>query len=70
MTPEIEKHFTANQSLRKKDIVLGNFLGGLAWGIGSVIGATLIVGILLGLFKGVINIPKTSISSPIIEANP
>ena len=35
--------------IKKKDIVVGNFLGGLAWGVGSVIGATIVVAILLGI---------------------
>lgn len=30
----------------KKSIVIDNFLGGIAWGFGTVIGATIIVGIL------------------------
>lgn len=29
----------------KKHIVIDNFLGGISWGVGSVIGATIIVGI-------------------------
>lgn len=40
-------HLTANQHMRKKDILVGNFLGGLAWGLGSVIGATIVVAILV-----------------------
>lgn len=30
--------------MKKKDIMVGNFLGGMAWGIGTVIGATVVVG--------------------------
>lgn len=33
----------------KKTILLNNFLGGIAWGVGTVIGATIIVG-LIGMF--------------------
>lgn len=33
----------------RKQIMIDNFLGGISWGLGTVIGATLIVGI-LGLF--------------------
>lgn len=58
-TPEIEKHLTANMNLSKKDIVVGNFLGGLAWGVGSVVGVALIgfaIGMLLnalGVFSAI-----------------
>lgn len=48
MTPEINHHLSANAHMRRKDIMLGNFLGGLAWGFGSVVGATIVVAILLG----------------------
>lgn len=34
-----------------------NFLGGLAWGLGSVIGATVVVAILVGLLSVVDFIP-------------
>lgn len=50
------KKLTANTSVRKRDVLVANFLGGIAWGLGSVIGATIIVAILvwvltmLGLF--------------------
>lgn len=44
MTPEIEQHLTANMNLSKKQIMTNNFLGGLAWGVGTVIGATVIAG--------------------------
>jgi hypothetical protein len=50
-TPQIEKHLTANMNIKKRNILLANFLGGLAWGIGTVIGATLIVA-LIGTFLG------------------
>ena len=50
------KKLTGNQWVKKKDIVLANFVGGVAWGLGSVIGATIFVAVLvwilnlLGLF--------------------
>lgn len=50
------KKLTGNQWVRKKDILFANFIGGVAWGLGSVIGATIFVAILvwilnlLGLF--------------------
>lgn len=49
----------ANTSIPKKDVLLANFIGGIAWGLGTVIGATVIVAILvygltiLGLFDSV-----------------
>lgn len=55
-TPEIKKHITANAHLSKKQIITANFLGGLAWGFGTVVGATVVVAIigailhLLGFF--------------------
>jgi len=59
MTPEVEKHFTANMNISKKDIMIGNFLGGLSWGVGSAIGASVVVGIVgyilkfSGFFNGI-----------------
>jgi len=50
------KKLTAYQGVKKREILLANFLGGIAWGLGSVIGASIIVAIfvwvlnLLGLF--------------------
>ena len=45
-TPQIERHLTANANMKKKDIMLGNFLGGLSWGLGTAVGATVIVAVL------------------------
>ena len=62
ITPQIEKHLTAKGSISKKDIVLGNFLGGLSWGLGSVIGATVVFALVafilknLGVFDGINNL--------------
>ena len=58
-TPQIESHLTANMNISKKDIIVGNFLGGLAWGFGSVMGATIVVAIIgavlstLGVFNAI-----------------
>jgi len=38
-TQEVKNHLTANMEISKKDILIGNFLGGVAWGIGTVVGA-------------------------------
>ncbi len=56
MAVPASKKLTANTNVRKRDVLVANFLGGIAWGLGSVIGATIIVAIivyilnLLGLF--------------------
>lgn len=44
-------HLTAHNFLGVRRIMVNNFLGGLAWGIGSVIGATIVVAILLSIFR-------------------
>jgi hypothetical protein len=48
---QVEQHLSANSYIKKKDIVIGNFLGGVAWGLGTVIGASVIVGILVGVLN-------------------
>lgn len=47
MTPQIEAHLKANSNMRRTDIIMGNFLGGLAWGFGTVIGASVVVAVLV-----------------------
>lgn len=48
-------------NMSKKNIMLANFLGGLSWGLGTVIGATVVVAIIgailsaLGVFEGIGN---------------
>lgn len=60
-TEQIRNKLTANMEISKKDIVIGNFLGGLSWGVGSVIGASIIVAIIgialnaMGVFTAVGN---------------
>ena len=64
-TEQIKSHLTANMNVSKKDIIIGNFLGGLSWGVGTVVGATVIVafvgGILnaLGIFDFLKSLPQT-----------
>lgn len=61
MTPQIEQHLTANKNMSKKDIMLANFLGGLSWGFGTVVGASVVVALvawilnLLGVFTAIGN---------------
>jgi hypothetical protein len=57
VTPEIEKHLSANGNMRRRTIIVNNFLGGLAWGFGTVIGATVVVAILITLAKNFTFIP-------------
>jgi hypothetical protein len=52
-THQIESHLKANANMSKKDIIIGNFLGGLAWGFGTVVGATLVVAIIIYSLKAV-----------------
>lgn len=53
----IRNHLTANMDIKKKDIFIGNFIGGLAWGVGSILGATIVVGMLVWMLKSVNWIP-------------
>lgn len=59
MTPQIEEHLSAKMVFTKKQIMLNNFLGGFSWGIGSVIGAIIVVVVLgyilkaLGIFTDI-----------------
>lgn len=59
MTEPLERPVTVNMHLTKKQIMINNFLGGLAWGFGSVVGATVVVAIVgyilksLGVFAAV-----------------
>lgn len=57
MTEQIDKHLTANGRLRKRDIMAANFLGGLSWGFGTVVGATVVVALLFGILRTVNLIP-------------
>lgn len=46
MTPQIKQHLSANMNLKKRQIILYNFLGGLSWGFGTVVGASVVVAII------------------------
>ncbi len=56
-TPHIETHLNAGARMRKRDIMVGNFLGGLAWGVGSVLGATIVVGLLIWAVRSINFVP-------------
>jgi hypothetical protein len=53
VTHQIETHLLANMNLSKKDIMISNFLGGLAWGLGTVVGATIVAAILIYSLKAI-----------------
>lgn len=54
---QIKNHLTAFMDIKKKDIFIGNFIGGLAWGVGSVLGATIVVGTLVWTLKSINWVP-------------
>ena len=51
MTPQIESHLTAGGRMKRRTIIVNNFLGGLAWGVGSVLGATIVISVLFGVLR-------------------
>ncbi len=51
MTPEMQSHLSGISSMKKRHIILGNFLGGIFWGAGSVIGATIVIALLIGTLR-------------------
>lgn len=56
-TSSIKAHQSANAYVSKKNIILNNFLGGLAWGFGTVVGATVVVAILAWFFNFINLVP-------------
>lgn len=50
-TPQIRRHLTANAHLKKRHVLLLNFLGGLAWGLGSVVGAGVVLAMIVWILK-------------------
>ena len=57
MTKDQFNHMTASSHISKKDIIVGNFLGGLFWGLGTVIGATIFFGSLYWSLKWIDWVP-------------
>ena len=51
VTKELEKHLTANMNISKKDIMVGNFLGGVFWGLGTLVGAVMVGAIIYWILK-------------------
>lgn len=38
-------------TMKKRNIMIANFLGGLAWGLGTVIGATIVAAVVISLLN-------------------
>lgn len=55
--PMAAKRYDANERTSWKNIVAKNFIGGLMWGLGSVIGATFILTIFLNALRRLDFIP-------------
>lgn len=68
MTKEIEQHLSTSYYMSKKQIMVNNFLGGLSWGFGTVVGATIVVAFLIWLLSFFIFIP--GINDIIKQAQP
>ncbi len=51
------KRYDANERTSWKDIVTKNFIGGLMWGLGSVIGATFVLSIFINALRRLDFIP-------------
>lgn len=50
-TKQIESHLKANMNMSKRQIMIANFLGGLSWGFGTVIGATVVAALLISILQ-------------------
>lgn len=57
MDSELKKLFTGQNILSKRSVLMRSFLGGIAWGVGSVIGATFVVAILIAFLHSINWIP-------------
>ncbi|MBI4039968.1 hypothetical protein HY389_01285 [Candidatus Daviesbacteria bacterium] len=57
MTDQINHHLTANAEMKKRHIIVNNFLGGMAWGFGTVVGASIVVAIIFGILRNFNFIP-------------
>ncbi len=51
LTPQIKQHLLVNMNLSRKHIMINNFLGGLAWGFGTVVGASVVVAVIAYILK-------------------
>lgn len=51
MSDENDRRLTANSLLSMKKVIWKNFVGGIFWGVGSVLGATVVVSIIVFLLR-------------------
>lgn len=51
MVEPYEHPLNVNTHLSKKQILINNFLGGMAWGFGSVVGATAVIATVTYILK-------------------
>jgi hypothetical protein len=51
MADENERRLTASSAYSIRKLMVKNFFGGIAWGVGSVIGATVVVSIVVFLLR-------------------
>ncbi|MDP3973904.1 MAG: DUF5665 domain-containing protein [Candidatus Daviesbacteria bacterium] len=65
-TEQIERHLSANMTWNKRQIMWANFLGGVSWGVGTAVGAGLIVAIIGGILNwfGIFDIFKQVSQAP------
>ena len=54
------ERYNANEHVNWRNIVTKNFIGGIMWGLGSVIGATMILSLLLGSLQKLDFIPAVA----------
>ncbi|MCL5409970.1 MAG: DUF5665 domain-containing protein [Patescibacteria group bacterium] len=57
MTDQIYHRFSANSTIRRRDIIFNNLLGGIAWGLGSAIGATVILALIISILRQINLVP-------------
>ncbi len=57
MDSELKKLFTGENILSKRSMLVRSFLGGIAWGVGSVIGATFVVALLIAFLRSINWVP-------------
>jgi len=51
------QRYDANEKVSWRAVIAKNFVGGVMWGLGSVIGATVVLSLLLGVLRRLDFIP-------------
>jgi len=67
-TQEIQNRLTANVYISKKDVVIANLIGGISWGVGTVIGIAIIAVILLSILRSLNVVPVVGDITKSIES--